>query len=218
MLRHILENGGIIIYGIIFLSIIGFGVILERGVYFLKNERHSGAVLLNHLERYMIDGEKEKAIAVCDSFKNSSAVVIKEIITEYESCNIRGCNYEFLEEKARESALREMPKLEKNMWILGITSHVTPLIGLFGTVTGMIQAFMAISTQGTGDPTIVAKGISQALITTAAGLGVAIPSLIFYNFYTKKNEEILHNMEKNVVEFINFLRKQRCKNETKKVF
>ncbi len=77
---------------------------------------------------------------------------------------------------------------------------------------------MAISTHGTGDPTIVAKGISQALITTATGLGVAIPALIFHNFYSKKIEEVLHNMEKNVVEFINFLRKQRCKNEVKKVF
>jgi len=218
MLKHILENGGVIVYGIMFLSILGFGVILERGVYFFKNERHSGAVLLYHLEKYMIDGEKEKAIAVCDGFKNSSAIVIKEIINEYESCNIRGCNYEFLEEKARESALREMPKLEKNMWILGMAAHVTPLVGLFGTVTGMIQAFMAISTHGTGDPTIVAKGISQALITTATGLGVAIPALIFHNFYSKKIEEVLHNMEKNVVEFINFLRKQRCKNEVKKVF
>jgi biopolymer transport protein ExbB len=218
MLKHILENGGIIVYGIMFLSIIGFGVILERGIYFLKNERHSGAILLNHLEKHMIDGQKEKAVAVCNGFKNSSAAVIKEIIKEYESCSIRGCNYEFLEEKARESALREMPKLEKNMWILGIAAHVTPLVGLFGTVTGMIQAFMAISTNGAGDPTIIAKGISQALITTATGLGVAIPALIFHNFYSKKIEEILHNMEKNAVEFINFLRKQRCRNEIKKVF
>ncbi len=208
MLRHILENGGIIVYAIMLMSIFGFAVIVERGVYFYRNERYSGTLLLEHLEKFILKGEKEKAIEVCDRFKNTSAVVMKEIIKEFETCSINGCNYEFLEEKARECALKEMPKLEKNMWILGIAAHVTPLAGLFGTVTGMIQAFMAISTHGTGDPTILAKGISQALITTAAGLAVAIPALIFYNYYSKKIEVALNDMEMNVVEFINFLRKQ----------
>jgi len=208
MLRHILENGGVIVYGIMMLSVLGFAVIVERGLYFYKNERHSGTVLLEHLERFIVMGDRDRAIETCREFKNTSSVVMESIINEYTTCSIKGCNYEFLEEKARECALREMPKLEKNMWILGIAAHVTPLAGLFGTVTGMIQAFMAISTHGTGDPTILATGISQALITTAAGLGVAIPSLIFYNYYSKKIESALNDMEKNVVEFINFLRKQ----------
>lgn len=208
MVRHILENGGFIVYAIILMSVFGFAVIIERGVYFYRNERHSGTVLLEHLERFIINGDREKAIAICREFKNTSSVVMEEIINEYQTCSIKGCNYEFLEEKARECALREMPKLEKNMWVLSIAAHVTPLAGLFGTVTGMIQAFMAISVHGTGDPTIMARGISQALITTAAGLAVAIPALIFYNYYTRKIEGAMNDMEKNVVEFINFLRKQ----------
>ena len=218
MLIHILENGGFIVYAIILMSVFGFAVIVERGVYFYRNERHSGTVLLEHVERFIIQGDRDKAIEVCREFKNTSSVVMEAIINEYQSCSINGCNYHFLEEKARECALREMPKLEKNMWVLSIAAHVTPLAGLFGTVTGMIQAFMAISSNGTGDPTILATGISQALITTAAGLAVAIPTLIFYNFYSRKIEDAMTNMEKNVVEFINFLRKQVDGHECKKIF
>ena len=71
----------------------------------------------------------------------------------------------------------------------------------------MIGAFTAMSKHGAGDPTVLASGISQALITTAAGLSVAIPALIFYNFFQKKIEKAMIDMEKNVVEFINILRK-----------
>ncbi len=207
MIEYILKNGGIIVYLILFMSVAGFAVILERIFYFYRYERHSDTVLLKHLEKFILKGDREKAISVCRSFKNTSSIVMEEIINEYETCNINGCNYEFLEEKARECALRELPKLEKNMWVLSIAANVTPLAGLFGTVVGMIQAFMAISIHGTGDPTILAKGISQALITTAAGLAVAIPSLIFYNFFMRRIEKVTNDMEKNVVEFINFLRK-----------
>ncbi|MGL4357468.1 MotA/TolQ/ExbB proton channel family protein [Cetobacterium sp.] len=204
---EMIKAGGPLMGVIIFLSVAGLTVILERGYYFFKNEKDNGELLLNHLEKFIKNNEKERAIKACDSFKNTSAKVMKTILIEYNGGKMNCCTYDYLEEKARECALREMPKLERHMWILALAANVTPLAGLLGTVTGMIGAFTAMSKHGAGDPTVLAFGISQALITTASGLIVAIPALIFYNFYQKKIEKAMLDMEKNVVEFINILRK-----------
>ncbi|MGL6023041.1 MAG: MotA/TolQ/ExbB proton channel family protein [Cetobacterium sp.] len=204
---ELIKAGGPLMGVIILLSIGGLTVILERGYYFFKNEKDNGALLITHLEKFIKNNEREKAIIVCDSFKNTSSKVMKTILVEYNGGKMKCCTFDYLEEKARECALREMPKLEKNMWILGLAANITPLAGLLGTVTGMIGAFTAMSKHGAGDPTVLAFGISQALITTASGLIVAIPAMIFYNFYQKKIEKAMIDMEKNVVEFINILRK-----------
>lgn len=206
MLASLIQSGGPAMYPILAISVAGVAVILERAYYFLTHERHDGELLIKHLEEYIQKGDKEGAIEVCSKFKNTSSKVMEVILKNYQICDIKGCNFEFLEEKARECSLKQLPKLEKNMWILGIAANVTPLLGLLGTVAGMIGAFKAIATHGTGDPTVLAYGISQALVTTASGLTVAIPALIFYNYYQKKIEKSMMDMETNVVEFINFLR------------
>lgn len=206
MILSLIKSGGPTMYLILALSVAGLGVIIERGYYFLTHERHDGEQLLKHLEEFIKKGDREGALKVCSEFKNTSAKVMEVILKNYKLCDTNGCNFHFLEEKARESSLKQLPKLEKNMWILGLAANVTPLAGLLGTVSGMIGAFKAIATHGTGDPTVLANGISQALVTTAGGLTVAIPALIFYNFYQKKIEKSMIDMETNVVEFINFLR------------
>ena len=103
---------------------------------------------------------------------------------------------------------KELPKLEKNMWLLSMSAQLSPLVGLLGTVTGMIVAFKVISETGTGDPKALANGISQALITTAAGLIVAVPSVFAYNFLNKKIDTVLNSIEKSSVEIINIIRKR----------
>lgn len=206
-MRELIVSGGPIMGLILLLSVGGLTVIIERGLYFYRNERDSGEILISHLENFIKNGEKDRALAVCDHFKNTSSKVMKTIITEYQRGNMNCCTYDYLEEKARECALREYPKLERNMWILAVAANVTPLAGLFGTVTGMIGAFRIMAKHGAGDPNLLAGGISQALVTTASGLAVAIPALLFYNFYQKKIEKAMVDMERNVVEFINILRK-----------
>jgi biopolymer transport protein ExbB len=97
--------------------------------------------------------------------------------------------------------------LEKKMWILSLVAHTTPLLGLLGTVLGMIKAFQAVALHGTGDASVLATGISQALITTAGGLFVAIPALVVYNYFNRKIDEIINDMEKGSTEVINYFRK-----------
>ena len=155
----------------------------------------------------MVKEDKVKeAIEICGTHKSSASKVLKGVLKEvyYDD----EAEISLLEEKAREIALEELPKIEKNMWLLSMAAQLSPLVGLLGTVTGMIIAFKVISETGTGDPKALASGIAQALITTAAGLIVAVPSVFSYNYLNKKIDMVLNSIEKSSVEIINVLRKR----------
>ena len=158
------------------MSILGLLVIIERPVYFKVNENIDMSrirpILRNAIEKNDIKG----AITTLGNQKSSTAKVIKEVLIYWYKT--RSTNVESLEEKAREVALAQVPKLERNMWLLSVVAHTTPLIGLLGTVTGMIKAFQAVSLHGTGDASVLARRISQDWLTTAGGLFVAIPAII----------------------------------------
>jgi len=100
-------------------------------------------------------------------------------------------------------------ELEKFLNTLGTIASITPLLGLLGTVVGMIKVFTAIMMHGVGDPTILAGGISEALITTAAGLSVAIPSLIFHRYFERLIDEYVLNMEEEALRLIDVLHGER---------
>jgi biopolymer transport protein ExbB len=100
-------------------------------------------------------------------------------------------------------------ELEKFLNTLGTIASITPLLGLLGTVVGMIKVFTAIIMHGVGDPTILAGGISEALITTAAGLSVAIPSLIFHRYFERLIDEYVLNMEEEALRLIDVLHGER---------
>lgn len=99
--------------------------------------------------------------------------------------------YDTLELKLSEAILREMPKITRNLTLIKIISVVAPLLGLLGTVTGMINTFQAITLFGTGDPKLMAGGISQALITTVLGLVVAIPTVFLYTILNTRSKNLL---------------------------
>ena len=111
-----------------------------------------------------------------------------------------------LEEKGKEKAIEQIKALERNMWLLSLAANASPLLGLLGTVTGMITAFNSIALNGTGDAGVLAKGISEALYTTAGGLIVAIPCMIFYNYFNKKIDLIVSDIEKTCTELLNHFR------------
>ncbi|MEO2268600.1 MotA/TolQ/ExbB proton channel family protein [Pseudoalteromonas sp. YIC-656] len=99
--------------------------------------------------------------------------------------------YDTLELKLSEAILREMPKITRNLTLIKIISVVAPLLGLLGTVTGMINTFQAITLFGTGDPKLMAGGISQALVTTVLGLVVAIPTVFLYTLLNTRSKNLL---------------------------
>ncbi len=102
-----------------------------------------------------------------------------------------------------------MPELDRYLSSLGTIASISPFLGLLGTVLGMIEMFAGISTHGVGDPAIVAGGIAQALITTAAGLGVAIPTVMFYRYFRVRVNELLLDMEQQAIRLIEILHGER---------
>jgi len=116
-----------------------------------------------------------------------------------------------IKEAVEDTGRHVSPELERYLRTLGTIAAISPFLGLLGTVLGMIQMFSGIGMQGLGDPSIVAGGIAQALIATATGLAVAIPSLMFYRYFRGRAYELLLDMESEAMKLIEILHGERAK-------
>ncbi|NNJ83627.1 MAG: MotA/TolQ/ExbB proton channel family protein [Gammaproteobacteria bacterium] len=116
---------------------------------------------------------------------------------------------EIMKESIEEAGRHVVHSMEQYLNTLGTIAAIAPLLGLLGTVIGMIKVFAVITTQGIGDPGVLASGISEALITTAAGLSVAIPSLIFYRYFRGKVEDFVITMEQEALKMVEALAGER---------
>lgn len=114
-----------------------------------------------------------------------------------------------MKESIEETGRQVVHELERYLNTLGTIASITPLLGLLGTVVGMINVFAAISTHGVGDPTVLADGISQALITTASGMTVAIPSLMFYRYFRGRVDELVIKMEDEAIQMVEMMSGER---------
>jgi biopolymer transport protein ExbB len=118
-----------------------------------------------------------------------------------------------MKESIEEVGRHEVHEMERYLNSLGTVASITPLLGLLGTVIGMIKVFSVITTEGVGNPAVLSGGISQALITTAAGLSVAIPSLMFYRYLRGKVEELVVSMEQEAIKLVEVIHGERDKTE-----
>ncbi len=112
---------------------------------------------------------------------------------------------DIMKEAMEEAAGQVSHSLERYLTSLGIIASVSPLLGLLGTVVGMIKVFTALMLEGAGNANVLAGGISQALITTAAGLSVAIPALIFHRFFMRRVDELVINMEQEASKLVDIM-------------
>ncbi len=116
---------------------------------------------------------------------------------------------EVMKEAIEDTGRQLVVELERFLNTLGTIASITPLLGLLGTVIGMIKVFTAITAMGVGNPTVLAGGISEALITTAAGLSVAIPSLMFYRYFRGKVDMLVLKMEEEALKLVEVMHGQR---------
>ncbi|MCH8303014.1 MAG: MotA/TolQ/ExbB proton channel family protein [Proteobacteria bacterium] len=107
-------------------------------------------------------------------------------------------------------------ELERYLETLGTVAAISPLLGLLGTVIGMVKVFAVITTSGVGNPTVLAGGIAEALLTTAAGLTVAIPALIGYRYYRNRVDTLVVNMEKEAIKLVEALHRRQASKSGKK--
>ncbi|PLY15960.1 MAG: biopolymer transporter ExbB [Sedimenticola sp.] len=121
----------------------------------------------------------------------------------------RSHSREVMKESIEEVGRQTVIELERYLNTLGTVASITPLLGLLGTVIGMIKVFAAITTAGVGNPTVLAGGISEALITTAAGLSVAIPSLMFHRYFTARVDQLVVKMEEEALKMVEVMKGER---------
>lgn len=196
----LLQKGGVIMVIILGISFVGLMIIIERLIYF-RRIRVDEAKMLNRIKITLEKGHFDEALSICENnpspFTNLMRVGIENRRFERPA----------IKELILEAANQEVPKLERFLSALGTIAHVAPLLGLLGTVTGNIEAFGVLGSFGAvGDPSLLAKGISEALLTTAAGIIVSIPALGFYNYLVSKVNHMIIQMENRVNEMLLILR------------
>jgi biopolymer transport protein ExbB len=169
-------------------SVIVLTFIFERWLFFKHTSVDADRFFIKIKDAFRNDGI-EKAISVCNSSLSPLASVIKSGLEEVES------NATAASEMMDATAIEQRTKLEKNLNVLGTLGTIAPFIGLFGTVVGIIRAFHSLAVSGSAGPSVISAGIAEALITTAAGLVVAVPAVIFYNYFLRRVNTIMNEIE-----------------------
>ena len=192
---ELIQSGGLLMIPIIFCSIMAMGIIGER-FWTLRKNRILPPEMVSQV--WKLAKEKKLDIKTLKHLKDSSPL---GTILATGLMN-RDLGREVMKESIAESGRQVTHKLERFLNTLGTIANITPLLGLLGTVLGMIKVFSAIVSHGVGDPTILAGGISEALITTAAGLTVAIPCVIFHRYFDGLVDAYVLNMEEESLKLI----------------
>ena len=176
---------------------------LERfWTIFAARGRRSNKAFLMHLQDLLDDGKRDEAVDECDKQKGSLANVIKTglltyAVVEEESDLPFETRVDMLESELEEARLLELPMLTANMIVISTLASISTLIGLFGTVTGMIKAFASLARVGAPDAVGLAGGISQALVTTALGIATAAVAIVVYNFFNTRIRKITTSIEES---------------------
>lgn len=198
---ELIQKGGITMYPIILLSVIALAVFLERLIS-LRKEKYVPVAFYEQLVSLLKKRNINEAVEVCKANKSALARISETIITNTDLPLSR------LLEVAEESGRSEASKLDKFLPSLQTIVAIAPLLGLLGTVLGMIKIFDVIALQGTGNAEALSSGIAEALLTTAAGLVVAIPAQIFYFIAKARADAIGSALEKASSDVMNLLFKE----------
>jgi biopolymer transport protein ExbB len=190
---------------LLFCAIAGIAFIIERFISFARVSINAKR-FVEGLKNTMRRGGVEEGIRYCGRHKAPLARVIEAGLVAYKKV---GANKGEIEESITIAASDELAFLDKGLPILAAVSTVAPIIGFLGTVSGMISAFDAVAIAGEIEPTLVASGISEALITTATGLSIAFPVVIFHVYFTTRANGYTRMMESVSSDIIGFLMEEK---------
>jgi biopolymer transport protein ExbB len=192
---EIIQAGGPMMWPIIFCSIMAAAIVLER-LWTLQQKRVLPKELTEQVWRWVQNNQvNDKLISALEQNSPLGRVLAVGLANRHRTRDI-------MMERLEDTGRHVVHELERFLNTLGTIASISPLLGLLGTVTGIIRAFNAISLEGTGDPRILSGGIGEALIATAAGLCVAIPSLFCYRILRGKVNRIVIQMEKEAMKLI----------------
>ena len=174
---------------LIFCSFLSVTLAFERWWFFRKARRQNGDELLEQVGGLLKEGKADKALELTPKSDSPVSRLLNYALRYRDMA--KNDLVELLSTKRQEEKLR----FERFLGVLGTMGNIAPFIGLFGTVVGIIKAFRDLALSGVGGPTVVAKGIAEALVATAAGLAVAIPAVIVFNYFTRRLKVIMSELE-----------------------
>lgn len=191
----VFQKGGPMMWPILFCSILAVAIAVERSVM-LKREKVIHPEFLREVRGKWQNNEFDKALEVCGRHTAPMSRIVRAGLLRWRMGILE------IERAVEGAGNHESTLLSANLRGLGVIANIAPMLGLLGTVAGMIKAFNVISVSGPGNPELVANGISEALITTASGLIVGIPALAVYHFFRGKVDGLVFEMEEISITFM----------------
>ncbi len=193
-------KGGIMMYPLLFVSVVSMALIIERLMFFAG---------INNLDISLLQETKhlitDKRMEDLKTFLLSQKTPVADVLMT--GVNTMDANANDMDIAMEQHAVSIIPKLESKLWLLDTIITMAPLLGLLGTITGMIKAFQIFSTKGLNQPTAISGGVGEALIATATGLIIAVFTLLFYNYFNTKVRRLIKDMEFASNEFLRMVKK-----------
>ncbi|MBZ0166081.1 MAG: MotA/TolQ/ExbB proton channel family protein [Candidatus Omnitrophica bacterium] len=198
----LIKMGGPLMYPILLCSVVALAIMIDRLIYYTAIKTN-----VSQLKKTLFDDIKrnhiKEALQKCDNNRSPVAKVLRAGILQY------GASREDIKEGMEDASLFEIPKLESRLGALATIAHVSPLLGLLGTVTGMTASFHTVQIRAASmsptTPGDLAGAIGEALLTTVAGLMVAIPTYVAYNYFVNRVNHYVLDMERSATELVNYM-------------
>lgn len=204
---EIFSKGGILMWPILGCSVVALAIAIERFIA-LRRASIDTREFMDTMRQVLRQNRVQEAIEICDETDAPISRIMKAGILKYNRSK------EDIREALEDAAHLEIPRLERYLSALATCANISPLLGLLGTVAGMIKAFAQIQNKrGQVSPADLAEGISNALVTTAAGLSVAIPALVIYNYFVTRVENMTLEMEISSSELVELLTRHKGESE-----
>lgn len=198
-MRILIEQGGAVIYPLLTISVIALAIVIERFFYFIRIQREIPEKIIQQVKESLKQGETEAAITLLKKPYNPMYYILYHGIMVWKE------GYIEVERIMEELKMILFPRMERHLGMLHFIGKISPSLGLLGTVTGMIKTFHFLSLNVESQQ--LAQGISEALITTAFGLSISIPTLAAYYYFTNKIEQVVKHTEKRELELIHYIQK-----------
>jgi biopolymer transport protein ExbB len=196
---EILQKGGLLMWIILLCSIVALGVFFERLIYLHRASIRVGE-LLGGISLLIRHGRMEEALGECSASSGPVARILQSALLRPKE------ERAVLQSITTDTALMEIPKLERNLPILAALAYITPLLGLLGTLMGLLDAFLVLSAHGGYATTAeLSRSVYESLLNAVAGLAVAIPAFLAHSYLTSRVNDIIHDMERGGLEIVNLL-------------
>ncbi len=199
MLEFVVKGGPVMV-PLLLCSVIALSIIVERCLS-LRRHRILKYDVLQRIEELLRDRKIPEASTLCKRYPSSMTRILLAAILNHDKSR------QEIKEIIEDAGRQEIPVLERYLTILGTIASISVLLGLLGTVMGMIRTFNSIAALGYGNPEALASGISEALVATATGLTIAIPTLVLYNVFSSKVDSLVIEMEKNALRMLSILKR-----------